>query len=67
MLDVATVIASSALNRRESRGAHYRTDYPKRDDANWLKHTLVTRSEAGPVIGYLPVRITKFTPTERKY
>ena len=67
MLDVATTIAYSALNRRESRGAHFRSDYPKRDDANWLKHTLISRTEAEPRIEYLPVTITKIPPAERNY
>lgn len=68
MLDVAEVIVAGALNRTESRGAHARVDYPKRDDANWLKHTLAfyRRGEA-PEIGYSSVRITRWAPEERKY
>ncbi len=42
LLDLAEVTALSALNRTESRGAHWREDFPKRDDVNWLKHTFVT-------------------------
>jgi len=67
MLDVATTIAHSARNRRESRGAHSRTDFPQRDDANYLKHTLAFRAEGAPRIDYTPVTITKWQPVERKY
>ena len=67
MLDVATSIAYSALNRHESRGAHSRTDYPTRDDANYLKHTLAYRTGGAPRIDYVPVKITKWQPAERKY
>ncbi len=67
MLDVTQAIAYSALNRRESRGAHSRTDFPKRDDANYLKHSLAYRTDGPPRIDYLPVTITKWQPQERKY
>ena len=67
MLDVAATIAHSALNRRESRGAHSRTDHPTRDDANYLKHTLALRTDGAPRIDYAPVKITKWEPVERKY
>ncbi len=68
MLDVAETIVVGALNRTESRGAHYRLDYPKRDDMNWLKHTLVFyRRGEPPYISYTPVRITRWAPEERKY
>ncbi len=67
MLDVAQAIAWSALNRRESRGAHSRTDYTTRDDANFLKHSLAIRTDGAPRIDYLPVTITKWQPQERKY
>jgi succinate dehydrogenase/fumarate reductase flavoprotein subunit len=67
MLDVAATIAHSARNRRESRGAHSRTDFPARDDANFLKHTLAFRTEAAPRIDYVPATITKWQPVERKY
>src|SRR2546422_11308898 len=66
MLDVAASIAHSALNRRESRGAHSRTDFPARDDANYLKHTLAYRTDGAPRIDYVPVKITKWQPVERK-
>ena len=67
MLDCAETIAVSALERKESRGAQSRTDYPKRDDENWLKHILATCSEEGPQVSNLPVVITQWTPEERKY
>jgi fumarate reductase flavoprotein subunit len=67
MLDVAETIAVSALKRRESRGSHTRTDFPKRDDENFLKHTLAYRTPDGPKIEYLPVTITNWQPEERKY
>ena len=67
MLELAEVVAQGALNRTESRGGHSRLDYPKRDDANWLKHTLVRRAEGGPQFSSTPVRITMWKPVERKY
>ena len=67
MLDCAESIVLSGLDRKESRGAHSRTDYPSRDDENWLKHVLVTRKENGPELSHLPVTITKWQPEERKY
>ncbi len=75
LLDLAEATAASALNRAESRGAHSRDDYPKRDDANWLKHTFLRQTGApgaalaGSTVDlkYRPVVITKFEPKERKY
>jgi succinate dehydrogenase/fumarate reductase flavoprotein subunit len=67
MLEVAATIAHSARSRRESRGAHSRTDFPQRDDANFLKHTLAFRTDAAPRIDYVPATITKWQPVERKY
>lgn len=67
MLDVAEVIALSALKREESRGAHYRTDFPKRDDKNWLKHSIVQMTDAGLSVSYRPVKITRWMPEERRY
>ncbi len=67
MLDLAEVVTLSALNRRESRGAHWREDYPKRDDANWLKHTLIWLQDGQHEIRYKPVVITKWQPKERVY
>src|SRR5204862_116013 len=63
----ALPIAHSARNRRESRGAHSRTDFPQRDDANYLKHTLAFRTDGPPRIDYVPVTVTKWQPVERKY
>ena len=67
LLDLAEVTILSGLAREESRGAHARTDFPKRDDKNWLKHTLVTQTSAGLHIDYKPVAITHWEPVERKY
>lgn len=70
LLTFSKVIAASALNRTESRGAHSRTDYPARDDQHWLKHTLAHKGPDGePVIGYKSVVIDweKYPPQERKY
>jgi len=60
-------IALGALNRTESRGAHFRRDFSKRDDANWLKHTLYRYTTEGPQIGYKEVQLGRFEPEERKY
>ena len=54
MLDCAETIALSALERKESRGAHTRTDMPDRDDENWLRHILVGQSSDGPQIDFAP-------------
>ncbi len=68
MVEVAETIALGALERRESRGAHARTDYPKRDDENFLKHSLIRRGEDGELrLSWKPVVVTKFQPEERKY
>src|SRR5438876_11486615 len=67
MLDVAEAVANSALLREESRGSHTRTDFPKRDDARFLKHSLAYRTPDAPRIDYLPVTITRWPPEERKY
>ena len=62
LLDVAETIVAGALAREESRGAHYRSDFPRRDDANWLTHTLVYRTPEGPRLARAPVTITRFPP-----
>jgi fumarate reductase flavoprotein subunit len=67
MLDVAEAVAYSALARTESRGSHQRTDYPKRDDENFLKHSLAYRTNGAPRLEYLDVVITRWPPAERKY
>ena len=67
LLHFAEIIVSGALNRQESRGAQYRKDFPKRDDKNWLKHTISFRKDGKIVFDYKPVVITKFQPKERKY
>ena len=67
LLDVAEVVTVSALNRTESRGGHSREDFPKRDDTNWLKHTLIRRKNGKLEIDYKPVTITKYQPKERVY
>ncbi len=68
MLDTAYAVVYGALLRTESRGAHYRIDYPKRDDENWLKHTLAYMTVDGKIeTTYIPVTITTWRPIERKY
>jgi succinate dehydrogenase / fumarate reductase flavoprotein subunit len=67
LLGLAEVIIVSALRRQESRGAHYREDYPERDDQNWLKHTLIRKTAKGLEESYKPVTITRFQPKIRAY
>lgn len=67
MLEVAEVIVSGAIARRESRGSHYRLDYRERDDENWLKHTIARRTPQGPQLSYRDVVITRWKPEARKY
>jgi succinate dehydrogenase / fumarate reductase flavoprotein subunit len=66
LLDLAEVTTFAALARTESRGSHYREDYPQRDDANFLKHSLVWKNRS-LTVKYKPVRITRIPPQERKY
>ncbi len=71
LLTFSEVIVAGGLARTESRGAHYRTDYPKRDDENWIKHTLAHCDPDGglPKLSYKTVNIDweKYPPQERKY
>jgi succinate dehydrogenase / fumarate reductase flavoprotein subunit len=62
LLDVAETIVTSALARQESRGAHYRSDYPVRDDQQWLKHSLICRTPGGTALTHEPVTVTRFPP-----
>jgi succinate dehydrogenase / fumarate reductase flavoprotein subunit len=67
MLDIGEAMLAGALARKESRGSHYRRDYEKRDDENWLKHTMALPDNGGVKLSYKPVTITKWQPMERKY
>jgi succinate dehydrogenase / fumarate reductase flavoprotein subunit len=67
MLDFSEVIVAGALAREESRGAHFRCDFPQRDDDKWLMHTLAYSGESGCVLKYKPVTITRYEPEKRVY
>ncbi len=67
MLMQAEVILVSALSRVESRGAHFREDFPHRDDAHWLKHTVATSTPEGPLISFKPVTTILYQPEARTY
>jgi len=67
MLRVAKVIVYSALARQESRGAHFRNDYPQRNDKQWLTHSFVMETASGLEASYKPVSITRFAPEKRRY
>ena len=67
MLECAETIVVSALERKESRGAHFMTEFPQRDDENWLKHIMVRQSPDGPQLDYVPVTITQWEPQVRSY
>ena len=67
LLVVGDMILTSALNRQESRGSHFREDFSQRDDRNFLKHTLAYYSPAGIDLDYMPVVVNMFEPQERKY
>ena len=67
MIDLAEVIALGALQREESRGAHSRRDFPERDDAAWMKHTIANQTPEGPRLDYAPVAKTRWEPEKRVY
>jgi len=67
MIELAQTVVAGAIRRRESRGSHAMLEYPRRDDAGFLKHTLTHRTENLPRISYAPVAVTRWQPTERKY
>jgi succinate dehydrogenase / fumarate reductase flavoprotein subunit len=67
MLRVAEVIVYSALQRSESRGAHFRSEHPERNDEEWLKHTFVNETPTGLKECYKPLAAGRFTPEERRY
>jgi succinate dehydrogenase / fumarate reductase flavoprotein subunit len=68
MLDCSEAIVVAALERKESRGAQFRIDYPERNDEQWLKHIDISRNgDEAPQVSYSPVTITKWQPEERKY
>jgi succinate dehydrogenase / fumarate reductase flavoprotein subunit len=67
MLRIAEVIVYSALQRKESRGAHFRSDYPMRNDEEWLKHTFVNETSTGLKESYKPIATGRFTPEKRSY
>ncbi|MDQ6823226.1 MAG: FAD-dependent oxidoreductase [Candidatus Eremiobacteraeota bacterium] len=68
LIDSAVCVANGALARKESRGAQARTDYPERDDENWMKHTLMWKTDGDPRIDYSrAVTITKWDPQVRSY
>ena len=67
MVDCAEATLVGAIERKESRGAQFRTDYPERNDEQWLKHIDISLGESGPEISYSPVTITQWEPEERRY
>ena len=68
LLQISQAIVEGAIARKESRGAHTRRDFPKRDDQNFLKHTLISQKQDGSyAVEYKDVVITKYPPKERKY
>jgi succinate dehydrogenase / fumarate reductase flavoprotein subunit len=67
MIDNAEATCVAAIHRTESRGAQFRTDFPERNDKEWLKHIDISRNAEGPEIGYSDVTITQWQPAERTY
>jgi succinate dehydrogenase / fumarate reductase flavoprotein subunit len=67
MLDCAEATVVAAIERKESRGAQFRTDFPERNDDEWLKHIDIAAGADAPKVSYSPVTITQWQPEERKY
>jgi len=67
LIELAAVTIEGALARKESRGGHYREDFPERNDDEYLKHTMAYATGEGIRLDYKPVTITKYKPMERKY
>ena len=68
LLDCADTLVAAALAREESRGGHWRDDFPTRDDEHWLKHSLAYRNEDGSIrLEFKGVKLGPYVPTERKY
>jgi succinate dehydrogenase / fumarate reductase flavoprotein subunit len=70
MLDCAQATVVAAIERKESRGAQFRTDFPERNDAEWLKHIDISLNDGDPThpeVSYSPVTMTQWEPEERKY
>ena len=67
MLNVSECIVTAAIERKESRGAQFRVDYPDRNDEEWMKHITLTKNGDGPEVGEAAVTVTQWQPEERKY
>jgi succinate dehydrogenase / fumarate reductase flavoprotein subunit len=67
MVDCAEATVLAAIERKESRGAQFRTDFPERNDGEWLKHIVISLNGEGPQVSYAPVTITQWQPEERRY
>jgi succinate dehydrogenase / fumarate reductase, flavoprotein subunit len=67
MILLAEVIVKGALARKESRGSHFRMDFPNRDDEHWLRHTMTSNTAEGVKVDYKGVTITSYPPKERTY
>ena len=67
MVRIAESVGLSALYRRESRGSHFRTDFPRRDDTEFLRHSIVSVRDGGLLVSYSPVRLGSFEVKEREY
>lgn len=67
MTDLGIAVTEGALLRKECRGGRFSRDFRERDDAEWMKHTIVIFSESGRAVSYEPVRVTKFEPMRRAY